>query len=175
MKILGFAGSNSATSINKALVKYVLSKAVEHQTELIDLNDFEVAIFSPEREAKNGIPALVVVLADKIREADVVVLSLAEHNGSYSAAFKNLYDWMSRIPNQKVWLDTKMVLMATSPGARGGQSVLEAAGSRFPRDGAEILGTFSLPSFFENFDETQGITNLEYAEKLQKVISPLLD
>ena len=42
--------------------------------------------------------------------------------------------------------------MATSPGPRGGTSVLEMANSRFPRHNAQITGVFSLPSFYENFD-----------------------
>ena len=51
----------------------------------------------------------------------------------------------------KNWLGKPMLLMATSPGARGGQSVLQMAVDRFPRHDANIVGKFSLPSFNENF------------------------
>ena len=44
-----------------------------------------------------------------------------------------------------------MLLMATSPGGRGGFSVLQAASAYFPFMGANITGTFSLPSFYDNF------------------------
>lgn len=153
MKILGFAGSNNASSINKKLVSYALELAEAHTTALLDLNDYEVAIYSPERESKDGIPAKIMALAEKISESDVLIISLAEHNSSYSAAFKNLFDWMSRIPNRTVFDDKPLLLMATSPGARGGEGVLEAAQNRFPRNGAKIPEVFSLPQFYENFTE----------------------
>lgn len=170
MKVIGLAGSNSSTSINKALVKYTLSKLEGHDTELLDLNDFEVHIYSPEREAESGIPDLTNSLAEKISAADLIVISLAEHNGTYSAAFKNTYDWLSRIPNRKVWNDTNLVLMAASPGGRGGQGVLEAASIRFPRDGATVLGQFSLPSFYENYSDSKGISDIELDKKLTDLI-----
>ncbi|WP_275041411.1 NAD(P)H-dependent oxidoreductase [Pseudoalteromonas piscicida] len=32
-----------------------------------------------------------------IGDADVIVVSFAEHNGTYSATYKNEFDWRSRI------------------------------------------------------------------------------
>ena len=46
--------------------------------------------------------------------------------------------------------------MATSPGGRGGATVLEIAKNAFPRYGANVLATFSLPSFNDNFDVEHG-------------------
>lgn len=170
MKIIGLAGSNSATSINQALVKYTLSQFETDETELLDLNDYESPIYSPKRESENGIPSEIQDLALKISSADLLVVSLAEHNGAYSAAFKNVYDWLSRIPNRKVWDGKSMLLMATSPGGRGGQSVLKIAADRFPRDGAQILGQFSLPEFHKNFSSDRGLTNDELNRKLLEII-----
>ena len=79
---------------------------------------------------------------------------MAENNGNYSASFKNTFDWASRI-NVKVFQDKPMLLMATSPGGRGGASVVEIAKNAFPRYGANVLATFSLPSFNVNFDVEQ--------------------
>ena len=53
-----------------------------------------------------------------------------------------------------------MLLMATSPGARGGIGVLQSAKDRFPRMGANLIADFSLPSFFDNFTEND-ISNKE--------------
>ena len=41
--------------------------------------------------------------------------------------------------------------MATSPGARGGQTILESAKAYFPYLGAKVVANFSLPSFYDNF------------------------
>lgn len=151
MKILAFAGSPSSTSINKQLVTYAASLAPNAQVEILDINDYEMPIFSVDREKEIGAHPLAQAFLDKIASADLVLLSLPENNGNYSAAFKNLFDWMSRI-RKDVFHDKPMLLMATSPGARGGQSVLEIAQSNLPRYGANIKAVFSLPVFHENFD-----------------------
>ncbi len=170
MKILAFAGSNSKKSINKQLVEFTVSKFTADQIEILDLNDFEVSIYSIDRETESGFPEAILVLAEKISHADLIVLSLAEHNGSYSAAFKNVFDWVSRIPNRKVFDGGKLFLMSTSPGVRGGQSVFETATARFSRDGAELVASFSLPSFYENFKPDEGIVNPSLLSELESKI-----
>lgn len=52
MKIFAFAGSNSSTSINKKLVVFSLRSFPNDQINLIDLNDYEMPIFSADREKK---------------------------------------------------------------------------------------------------------------------------
>ena len=56
MKLLAFAATNSSQSINKALVTYA-SQLIEADTTILDLNDYEMPIYSSDRESKNGIPA----------------------------------------------------------------------------------------------------------------------
>ena len=51
-----------------------------------------------------------------------------------------------------------MLLMATSPGGRGGATVLEVAKNRFPYMGGNVVASFSLPSFNDHFSE-KGITD----------------
>jgi chromate reductase len=109
-------------------------------------------IYSTDREQKNGFPKEAVDFVDEIRQSDGIVISLAEYNGAYSGAFKNIFDWASRV-EQKTFLGKPMLLMATSPGQRGGLSVLEMASDRFPRHEANIVGKFSLPAFHSNFKE----------------------
>ena len=156
-KIIAFGGSSSKNSINKKLATYTAKQFKNTEVEILDLNDFEMPLFSVDKE-ENGFPEEAQKFLNKIKEADLIVVSLAEHNGNYSVAFKNILDWSSRI-NNKIFQGKKMLLMATSPGGRGGKSVIEIAKDRFPRHGANLVGTFSLPSFYENFDEVNGITN----------------
>ena len=126
-------------------------------------------LYSVNKEAEIGIPNLAKVFIEKISSADLLIVSLAEHNGSYFTAFKNLMDWLSRA-NGEFFQQKPMLLLATSPGAMGGQFVLQAATSRFPRHAARILETFSLPFFQENFDFEKGIVNEEKkAELIEKV------
>ncbi len=156
--ILAFAGSNSSDSINKQLSIYAASLVEGAKVTILDLNDFDLPIYSKDLEAESGIPENATKFLDHIKKSHGIILSLAENNGAYSAVFKNLFDWLSRA-EQKNWLGKPMLLMATSPGARGGQSVLQMAVDRFPRHDANIVGKFSLPSFNDNFSDGKIINN----------------
>ncbi|ALR29949.1 NADPH-dependent FMN reductase [Chryseobacterium sp. IHB B 17019] len=174
MKILAVAGSNSDASINKQLVTYAATLFENAEVEIVDMNDFEMPIYKHQREVENGVPQEAKDFAAKIDNADVLLISLSEHNGTYSTAFKNVFDWTSRIKERAVWNEVPMLLMATAPGARGGLGVLEAAEKRFPLHGGNIVDTFTLPFFNDNFDKlAQKISNeekdSELREKIQKI------
>lgn len=170
MKIIAFGASPSKNSINKKLATYASSLFVNAEVEVLDLNDYQMPLFSVDIEAEIGQHELAKAFLVKIESADFLVISLAENNGNYSAAFKNLYDWCSRI-NGKVFQGKPMLLLATSPGARGGASVLEIAKNAFPRYGADIKAVFSLPSFNDNFDVENGkISNEEFDNQLKEIV-----
>ncbi len=148
-KVLVFAGSTSKKSINKQLASFAATKLKNISYQVADLNDYQVPLFSIDEE-ENGFPENVKGFNELLDQFDGFVISLAEHNGSYTAAFKNIFDWVSRM-DRKVFRDKPLLLMATSPGGRGGASVLESAKSTFPHLGAVIVATFSLPNFYDNF------------------------
>jgi len=170
MKIIAFAGSNSTKSINKQLATYATTLFQNAEIEILDLNDYEMPLFSVDREAASGHPKEAHDFLEKIASADKIVLSLAENNGNYSTAFKNVFDWCSRI-KKDVFQFKPMLLMATSPGGRGGAGVLEIAKSNLPRYGGEIRAVFSLPSFNDNFDrENHKISNPELDQQLREIV-----
>ncbi len=166
-KVLGFAGSTSKTSINKQLVGFAGTQLENISFDIADLNDFSVSLFSIDEE-KNGFPENVQKFNDLLDRYDGFIVSLAEHNGSYAAAFKNIFDWVSRI-NRKVFRDKPLLLMAASPGGRGGASVLATANSSFPHMGANIVATFSLANFYDNFKDTH-LVNTVIFDELKKVV-----
>lgn len=174
MKILAIAGSNSGVSINRQLVTYAATLFENAEVEIVNMNDFEMPIYKHEREIADGVPQQAKDFAAKIDSANILLVSLAEHNGTYSAAFKNVFDWVSRIKERAVWNEVPMLLMSSAPGARGGAGVLEAASKRFPLHGGNIVDTFSLPFFNDNFDKAaQKISNEdkdnELREKIKKI------
>ena len=132
-------------------------------------------MFSLDREAKLGQPALARRFFQLIGECDGLIVSFAEHNGCYSAAYKNLYDWASRI-EPKVYQGKPMILLATSPGGRGGRSVLDLALSQIPRFGGDIRGSLSVPTFHDNFDTEAGrLSNPELDRELGEVLRGLFN
>lgn len=172
-KILAFGASNSKTSINKQLATYASSLLKNTEVEVLDLNDFDVPTYSVDLEGKSGIPDNAQQFLNKITASDGLIISLAEHNGAYTAIFKSLFDWTSRI-NVKLFQQKPMLLMSTSPGPRGGQSVLEIAENRFPIHDANIVAKFSLPSFNDNFKEDK-IVDADLNTSLVKAVNTLAE
>lgn len=164
MKLLAFAGSNSSTSINRELVKFALSLLPDYEVNLLDLNDFEMPIFSVDRE-KNGYPPQVNAFLKAISEADGIVCSFAENNRTFSVAFKNVLDWASRITDN-IFAHKPMLLMSTSTSRYGGSRVMNVAKELLPAFGADVVETFSLPSFNHTFVEGKGITDETLRDEL---------
>ena len=167
-KVLAFAGSTSSTSINKQLAVFAAENLKNTAFDVIDLRDFSMPIYSQDEE-QNGFPKDAQKFSDLLDNYDGFILSLAEHNSSYAAAFKNIYDWASRI-NGSVFRDKPLLLMATSPGGLGGRFVLAAGEQRFIRQGAKEIITFSLPGFYDNFKEGK-VVNEEFLNSLKSKVS----
>ena len=158
-KIVAFGASNSKNSINRKLATFAAKQIDNAEIQLLDLNDFEMPIYSIDREKESGIPALAIEFKEHIKKADSIIISFAEHNGAYATAFKNVLDWISRIKGENgIWENKPMFLLATSPGGRGGKTVLELATNSFKFMNKNSIIPFSLPSFNQNFSEEKGIT-----------------
>ena len=167
-KIIAFAGSNSKKSINKQLVTYTSSLLKNLETSILDLNDYPLPLYGIDEEMENGIPKNATKFLNEIQEADGIILSLAEHNGNFTVALKNIVDWMSRI-EQKIWNNKPMLLLSTSPGGRGGASSMAIAKNGFPHMGANIIADFSLPKFYDNFKDGS-IVNEEFNKDHKAVV-----
>jgi len=173
MKLLAFAASSSKQSINKQLVRYAASLLEGADVEILDLNDYELPLFSVDKEKEIGHPELAKDFMLKIASSDAIIISFAEHNGSYSAAYKSLFDWCSRI-DQKVFHDKPLVLLATSPGPRGGSGVLATATTSAPYFAGRVQASLSIPSFNDNFDVERGVLrNEELKAQLVEVVGQL--
>lgn len=158
MKILAFAATSSTRSINNQLVRYAASQLEEAEVDILDINDYELPLFSEDKEAELGQPELAKAFLDKISGSDALIISFAEHNGSYTVAYKNIFDWASRI-NPKVFQNKPMVMLATTPGPGGASSVLATAVASAPFFDGDVKASLSVPSFYENFDIEQGRLN----------------
>ncbi len=167
-KIIAFGASNSSDSINKQLATYAASLLNKVEATILDLNDFELPMYSIDLEKEQGIPENAKKFLNHIKASDGIIISLAEYNGAYTSVFKNLFDWMTRHEN-KVFMGKPVLLMSTSPGGRGGASVIAMAHSRFPYHDAKIAAEFSLPLFGEKFADGK-ITDSEFDDILKEAI-----
>ncbi len=171
--ILAFAGSNSSNSVNYKLVRYTISLVSNYEIQLLNMANFPFPMYSQDYENAKGFSNSLMELRDDIKNSEGLIISVSEHNGNPSAYFKNLIDWLSRL--ERNFLDGKKVLlMSASPGGRGGIGSLAVVEKLLPRFGAEITSTFSLPSFYQNFDQAKGITDPELAAKHQSALQEFL-
>ena len=157
-QIVAFGASSSKKSINKDLASFAASVIEDANVLILDLNDFEMPIYSIDYESDHGIPEKAYKFKEKIKTADGIIISFAEHNSVYTAAFKNLFDWISRI-EKIVWYNKPMFLLSTSDGDRGAKTVLQIAYNRMSHGNPYKIPIFSLPNFNKNFDKHKGITN----------------
>ena len=96
MKILAFAATSSKHSINKQLIGYatrILEAGSDHEVtvETIDINDYEMPIYSADREADSGIPQQAHDFFDKIGGADALLIVARSSGGERDAAGLTLF------------------------------------------------------------------------------------
>lgn len=174
MRILAFSASNSSVSINRQLVEYAASLVDDaHEVETLDIHDYEMPIYRHDREEADGIPQRAHDFLERIGAVDALIISFAEHNGNYTAAYKNLFDWCSRV-RIDVWQDKRMLLLATSPGQRGGRNVLDLATAAIPRFSGEVVGRMTVPNYNDNFDDDEGrLTDSDLDDELRGLVAKL--
>ncbi|MCG9575557.1 NAD(P)H-dependent oxidoreductase [Vibrio tubiashii] len=173
MKIVAFGASTSSTSINKTLATYAANLIEGAEVTILDLNDYQVPMFSEDTEKEIGQAEGAKAFLADLAQADAIVVSFAEHNGSYPAAYKNLFDWSTRI-ERNVFQEKPVVYLATSPGPGGAQTVLAAATGSAPYFGAEVKASVSVPSFYDNFDLEAGqFRNQEIAQQVKQAVESL--
>lgn len=156
--IFGFAGSNSATSINFQLVRHTASLVTEIPVRLMDMANCPFPMYSEDLEREKGFSNSLVEIRDTIKESMGLVISVNEHNSNPSAYFKNLIDWLSRL-DRNFLEDKTILLMSTSAGKRGAIGSLQVSEKLLKRFGAKHIITFSLPNFSTSFTKDEGITD----------------
>ena len=119
-KILGISGSLRAGSYNTALLRAAQTAGGEGvHIEVATLHG--IPLYDGDVEVRDGVPASVVALKEKIVACDGVLLVTPEYNNSIPGVFKNAIDWLSRpaadIP--RVFRDRPFALIGASPGGFG--------------------------------------------------------
>jgi NAD(P)H-dependent FMN reductase len=131
-------------------------------------------MYGQDIETKEGYPDTLVSLLEIIKQADGVLISVNEHNGTISAFFKNVIDWLSIIDSSYL-SQTKALLLSTSDGARGGQTALAYLTDFYTRKEVDIVASIPFPSFSENFDLKDGkIVNQQLSKIMQEAVALLI-
>ena len=164
-KIIVIGASSGLKSINRDLVSYTSTLLDNINPIHINISEFNnTPIYSVEYKDKHGTPKEILELTKLFNTCDGFMISFAEHNGSFVASYKNVIDWIST-QGKDMFNHKPMLLMATSPGPRGAQHVLDSAVNYYPFMGGKVCSFFSLPSFYDNFKDNE-LVNEELKAKL---------
>ncbi len=126
-KVLAFGASNSKHSINQQFAVFVANSLENVAIHIADLNDYELPLYSIDLQKEIGVHENALRFYDLVKQSDALVISLAEYNGLHTTAFKNLWDWMSRIPMDKPmmkWGGKPKFLLTKRPGKRPMSNVI---------------------------------------------------
>ena len=160
-RILAFSGSLQEKSFNKKILEVAIDGVVHSQASLtyLDLKDYPLPLYDQELEDKEGLPENVKVIKDMMRNHDAFLIASPEHNGSFTAALKNMIDWTSRKetpeePMLDCFRGKVAAIMSASPGALGGLRGLMQLRSFLEGIQVLVLPTqLTLPIAFNAFDE----------------------
>lgn len=125
-KILIFAGSLRKNSYNFQLAQIAagLFEQMDATPTLLKISDYPLPIYNSDDEEKDGLPENALQLKQLFKQHQGLFICSPEYNSSYSAALKNLIDWVSRPAAGEQSLECfrgKIAAIASaSPGALGG-------------------------------------------------------
>lgn len=106
------SASGSADSINEKVmedfVSYLEEKAISF--DILNLRDFSDI---PLLLDKNPIPERIKELHSSLLGYGCVVIFAPEHNGYFSAFFKNILDWISLL-DITIWENSKLIIVSAS-------------------------------------------------------------
>lgn len=182
-KILAFAGSTRAGSLNKKLVQFAAAAARDAGAEVtfIDLRDLALPLFDQDLEAAEGLPEGARRFKALLREHDGFLIASPEYNSSFTPVLKNAIDWASRAesddePPLSAFTGKTAALLAASPGALGGLRGLVHLRSLLGNIGVIVLpGQVAVPTAHEAFDESGNIKDKRQSAQVTQLARSLAD
>lgn len=167
MKLIALAGTNSATSTNRKLLQFIAAHfADKAEIELVEIKDLPVFNKPSDRQ----IPESVLEIAQKIEQAEGVIIGTPEYDHSIPAVLMNALAWLSYgiFP----LLNKPIMITGASYGTLGSsraqlqlRQILNA-----PELKASVLpDEFLLSHSLQAFDEQGNLIDLETLQKLEAI------
>lgn len=176
-RILAFAGSTRKESFNRRLlgVAVELARQADLDVQHIELADYPLPIMDEDLEAEKGQPENATALRKMMLGADGLVLACPEYNSSITPLMKNVIDWCSRSESGggdlSPYENKKALLLAASPGRRGGKRSVETVRSILGNIGVEVFDKeFTLPGAGEAFDHLDQLRDVEMLDALKAIV-----
>lgn len=142
------------------------------RVEILDLKQYDFPLFEERLSYQKVRNEDASAFAEKIREADGVIIVTPEYNGGYPASLKNVIDLL-----YDEWQKKPVAIATVSDGSFGGSQVITSLQFVLFKIGAHIVpATFPVPYVDKNFDEVGNPSDRQVQEKrADKFIRKLLD
>lgn len=176
-KILVFAGSTRAGSLNETLAAYAARRLGELGAEVshISLKDYRMPLYDGDLEAAEGQPEAAKRLCALMYEHQGVFIAGPEYNAGMTPLVKNTLDWVSRVEKGQVFLSRVFALGAASNGRLGGyrslihtRHVLELGCAAFVQP-----QMISVPQAGQTYDENGNLPD-PLAKTAQRALEALI-
>ncbi|MBO0482728.1 NADPH-dependent FMN reductase [Candidatus Enterococcus courvalinii] len=173
MKFIGLVGTNSVRSTNRELLQFMKSYFVnEAEIEIVEIK--ELPLFN--KPEKIELPTSVKEIAEKIEQADGVIISTPEYDHAVPASLINALNWLSYgiFP----FVDKPVMITGASYGTLGSsraqahlRQILDS-----PELKARIMPSseFLLGHSLQAFDEQGRLVDEEQVAKLRELFKDFL-
>jgi len=144
VKILAFAASYRAASLNKRLLDRALIFAREAGAEIdhADFREFDMPLFDGDWHEQHGLAPGALELKRRIEAADGLLIASPEYNYSLPGHIKNALDWISRARPMPTQGKTGMIMSASTSLVGGIRGLWQL---RIPLEG---MGVLLMPDMF---------------------------
>lgn len=176
MRTLAFAASRRRQSLNAKLIQLAaeIATAEDVEVDLAEFSEFDMPMYDGDDEAHEGLPPGARELAERVKQADAILIAAPEYNYSIAGPLKNAIDWVSRI-RPMPWRGKSIYLMSASTSAMGGIRGLWQ--TRIPLEGCGALvfpDMFALPRANHAFDAFGKLADLALAKRLEDELAGFL-
>jgi chromate reductase len=147
MRVLAVSGSLRADSYNTGLLAEAAAAAPAGvEVEIFDPTAIaELPIYDQDLDLSGDVPASVQRLREAWAEADAMLFSTPEYNGSLPGGLKNAIDWASRPRGEAALLNKTVAVVGASAGQFGAiwaqndlRRILGIAGARVVGEGLPV-------------------------------------
>ncbi|WP_117168532.1 NADPH-dependent FMN reductase [Paraliobacillus sediminis] len=170
---IGLVGTNSDKSTNRQLLQFMKQHFSEKATiEIVEIRDLPL-FNKPEDKT---LPPLVKEVADKIEQADGVIISTPEYDHAVPASLMSALNWLSY--GIYPFVDKPVMITGASYGTLG--SSRAQAHLRHMLDSPELKARimpsseFLLNHSLQSFDEENNLKDFEKTEELSNLFDDFL-
>lgn len=169
MNIVALSGSLRADSFNSRLLKEA-GKLLPAGSQFTLLST-DLPLYSEELEGEHT-PEVINHFKQTIDNADALLISSPEYNGSFSGVIKNALDWASRPAFESPLKAKPIGLLSASPSPLGGVRAQTALRPTLASTLSEVFPglEFSLPAAHNAFDENGQLSDETALRRLKRFV-----